>query len=177
AQHELNIVLVDQTFHELGGASRRRLVVVIFYSEIVAFAADLDAAGVVDFLDREFVAVSGIRTVGRVDAGRRKSGAEDQVFTCLRLSGCRRIAERGHCQHGRKPCAVEHWLFLPKYRMSSPAWLTPELKYKYSATIRRVRGKNSGSQVERTSQYAGETAGPFYAGSENTTPPMIATYP
>jgi len=105
--------VVDQAFDQLRGARGRRLVVVVSDFEVVALAADLDTAGVVDFFDGEFVTVLRVVAVGCVDAGSRKGGPEDQVFTRLRRSGCGYIGECGRCQHGCKFCAVVHWLFLP----------------------------------------------------------------
>ena len=87
AEHVLDLVLVDQTLDQLRGARRRRFVVVIFDREVIALAADLHAAGVVDLLDRELVAVLGVLAVGGVDAGRRHRGAELDRAAGLRLHG------------------------------------------------------------------------------------------
>src|SRR5262245_9566954 len=79
-EHEFDVVLVDQALDELGRASRCRLVVVVFDRQMVALAADLDAAGLIDLLDGEIVAVLGVGAVRGVDAGGRQGRTEDQLL-------------------------------------------------------------------------------------------------
>src|SRR5262249_30757699 len=126
AQYELDLVLINQALDELGGASRRRFIIVIFDRQVIAFVADLDAAGVVDFFDREIIAVLGIHAIGGIDAGRRNGGPKDEVLTCLRLYGRGRTREDRR-NHGCKSCAAEHWFLPPIESLASPAWLAPEL--------------------------------------------------
>ena len=60
--------MVDQALNKLPGTSRRGFVVIVRNLEVIALVADLYAAGFVDLLDGEFVAVLGVVAVRSIDA-------------------------------------------------------------------------------------------------------------
>ena len=70
-KHVGDVFLADQALDELRVAGWRRRIVIVFDAEIVAFVADLDAAGLLDLLDGKLVALPGVFAVGRIRAGLR----------------------------------------------------------------------------------------------------------
>src|SRR5262245_4342110 len=115
-EHEFDVVLVDQALDELGCAGRCRLIVVVFDRQVIALATDLNAAGLVDLLDGEIVAVLGVGAVRGVDAGGRQGRAEDQILAWLRADhgGYRSNRDNSQCR------SVPGGVVWPGWHVASP---------------------------------------------------------
>ena len=131
AEHERDPVLPDQALGQLGAARRRRFVVVVQDLQAVVLARDLNAAALVDLLDREVVAVARVVAGGRVLAGQRYRRAEHDG-----VAGDPGERGSGRRQQGR---AKQQRQDAPRARTSAPD----------SEPLRFVRGLRHVSTLDR----------------------------
>ncbi len=145
-ENVLDAVLLDQPLGELGAARRCRLVVEIMDHELIARAADLDPASIVDLADGEFVSVLGIGAVLRIFAGERHRSAEDDhILACWSHADAAQRANKGSHQACRQPSPRPHCLQPPPPSFSCESCASHRLRrYRRPVQSRAARLATSG---------------------------------